>query len=204
MFLELKEEAGEKARSFDLSADVGEDPDFVGERLCAALGVGRATQREWRDERIGFNEWRSAAEHLGVLVFQTGNISPAEMKAYSIALYPCPVVAINRKDFYRVRSFSLVHELCHLSLQRHGLCDLRSAIDLPPEQQRVEVFCNAVAAATLVPRDRLLLEDLVERHRGVEWPPVTLRELARRYSVSQEVILRRLLTLGRRWGRRRE
>lgn len=196
-FLELRADAGEAPPPFRLPATLREDPEALGERLRAALGISRATQQEWRDERLGFNEWRAAAERVGALVFQTSDISLAEMRGYSIALYPCPVIVINRKDYYRARSFTLVHELCHLSLQRQGLCDLRSVIDLPPERQRVEVFCNAVAAAVLVPRDRFLLEDLVEQNVGVEWPAATLQELARRYSVSQEVILRRLLTLGR-------
>lgn len=69
----------------------------------------------------------------------------------------------------------------------------------PAEEQRVEIFCNAVAAAALVPREALLAEHIVSSYpaRPRDWMEEELTSLARIFGVSNEVILRRLLTLGR-------
>jgi len=62
----------------------------------------------------------------------------------------------------------------------------------PPEEQRVEVLCNRVAAGALMPRERLLFEDIVIE-RGSEstaWTDEDIKELAKRYSISREAVLR--------------
>ena len=66
------------------------------------------------------------------------------------------------------------------------------------EEQRVEVFCNLVAGATIVPQEYLLLEDVVAARQGATvWTDEDLSYLADRYGPSREVILRRLLICGR-------
>jgi Zn-dependent peptidase ImmA (M78 family) len=90
----------------------------------------------------------------------------------------------------------MFHEFTHILLHSSGLCDLYERNDGPPEEQYLEVFCNRVAGATLVPGKRLLSEDIVRRNNGPFWSDDQLRELSMRYSVSREVILRRLLDLG--------
>ncbi len=80
-----------------------------------------------------------------------------------------------------------------------GVSDLETDEKRPPEDQRIEVFCNHVAAAALIPRDTLLAERLVIE-RGAEftaWTDDEVRELARQFNVSRETVLRRLLTFGR-------
>src|SRR6185503_3545182 len=67
----------------------------------------------------------------------------------------------------------------------------------PPEEQRVEVFCNQVAGAALVPRDALLVDEDVARHRGIAWDDDQITSIARRFAVSKFVVLRRLLFAGR-------
>jgi Zn-dependent peptidase ImmA (M78 family) len=71
--------------------------------------------------------------------------------------------------------------------------------ELGPNTQikRVEVFCNQVAGAALVPARSLLAEPEVPRKGAGEIDDGALVALARRYGVSAEVIARRLLTLGR-------
>src|SRR5439155_8016363 len=62
-----------------------------------------------------------------------------------------------------------------------------------------EVFCNAVAAAAMVPREALLSEALIAAYpaRPRDWSDDELNSLGRVFGVSDEVILRRLLTMGR-------
>jgi Zn-dependent peptidase ImmA (M78 family) len=87
-----------------------------------------------------------------------------------------------------------MHELGHLVLQDGAMCDAEVMGDV--RFNPIEVWCNEFAAELLVPT-----EDFEPRAReypyNSEWPREALRELANRYKVSQEVIYRKLLTLGR-------
>ena len=143
--------------------------------------------------------WRSSIEARGILDFQMVGISPQETLGFSLALDKIPVIAVNQKSHPNSRIFSLLHELCHLMLSRSGLCDFEEAGHQSEEDQLVERFCNRVAGAALVPRDHLLSEAIVQEHRPsvTEWTDDELQSLAHAYSVSEEVILRRLLILGR-------
>jgi len=66
------------------------------------------------------------------------------------------------------------------------------------ESESIEAYCNRVAGEVLVPRDALLHEEIVVENGGsTVWEDWRLKLLADRYMVSQEVILRRLLTFER-------
>ena len=84
--------------------------------------------------------------------------------------------------------------LAHLALRTEGLCDPTTRVERPPELQRLDVFCNAAAAACLMPADAVREHDDVRMHgRGSpEWANVTVERLARDFAVSREPIPRRL------------
>lgn len=133
-----------------------------------------------------------------MLVFQASGVDLAEMRGFSLGEHPLPVIAVNIKDWPRGRTFTMLHELVHLMLHLEGLCDLAEHASLQPKDRQVEVFANRATAALLMPKDRVLEEQVVRAHRtGAEWSDDELRHLSRRYQVSQEAMLRRLLTLGR-------
>jgi Zn-dependent peptidase ImmA (M78 family)/DNA-binding XRE family transcriptional regulator len=197
--IELARALGEETHAFKLKATLADNPEVLGLEVRKALNVGYAEQARWRDPRKGFNTWRDMIEEFGVLVFQTTGPARTEIGGFSIAERIYPVIAVNRRDALNGRTFSLVHEFAHLMLRRGGLCDFDEDAPRPPEEQTVEVFCNRVAGATLVPRDHILNEDIVEAHgtRPTAWTDSEISELSKRYSVSEEVILRRLLTFDR-------
>jgi Zn-dependent peptidase ImmA (M78 family) len=197
--LDLLAEIDEEPKPFTLNTELTDDPEQVGVLIRKALGILYEHQVSWRDERVGFNNWRSAIEAVGVLVFQATRVEVGEMRSFCLAEPEQPVIIVNRKDFPSARTFSLLHEFVHLMLRLSGLCDIEEGDDRPPEEQKVEIFCNRVAAAALMPRDRILSEDLVIAHgvRRTAWTVDEIQELAKRYSVSRESLVRRLLTLGR-------
>jgi Zn-dependent peptidase ImmA (M78 family) len=176
-----------------------DDPEQAGARLRTFLGVALDTQRAWRDPRNGYNGWRAAIERNGILVFQAAGIPTKEMLGFTLSERPLPVIGVNRKLKPNGRTFTLLHECVHVFLEESSICDIEEGVPRPPEEQRTEVFCNAVAAATLVPLDALLSEQLVRIHsnRPRDWSDDELSALARSFSTSREVILRRLLTAGR-------
>ncbi len=196
--LELLDELDEAPMRFTLTASLDDDPEATGERIREALDIAYDGQRQWRDARIAFNSWRMRIEALGVLVFQMTRVEGDEVSGFALAEELLPVVAVNRKNTFNRRTFSLLHEFAHLMLRLSGVSDLEVDAERPPEDQRVEVFCNRVAAAALMPQGQVLSEPAVEAHRRdrPEWHDDDISELATTYSVSREALLRRLLTFG--------
>jgi len=196
--LDLVQIIGEEPVAFDLSASVTDDPIVVARSLRALLGVTLDVQFDWADQYVALNAWKGAAERAGVLVFQTENLPILEARGFSVALFPLPVVALNSKESPKGRIFTLMHELAHIALRASGVCDLHDDNKSKREADRVEVFCNRVAGATLVPGESLdaalaALELAGER----EWLETPLRRLADRYSISTDAALRSLVQAGR-------
>ncbi|MHB1033052.1 MAG: XRE family transcriptional regulator [Pirellulales bacterium] len=190
--LELYEDLGEEPPRLTLAAHVGEAPEEVGARLRGAL----APDIETPDARSVLRAWRTAAEDAGVLVFQADRIDVDEMRGFSISDRPLPAIVLNMQDAPQARTFTLLHEMTHVLLGAAGLCTLEELGPNTPVK-RVEVFCNHVAGAALVPADSLLAEPEVPKKSAGEIADVALTALARRFGVSPEVITRRLVTLGR-------
>jgi Zn-dependent peptidase ImmA (M78 family) len=188
--LALYEELGEVPPAFEPITGIAANPETVATQIREFLGITREEQYAFRGEYDALNRWRAAIEDSGVMVFQAGRIDRREMRGFSISENILPVIVSNVKDAPLARVFTMIHELAHLMLRAGGLCNLEEA-------QAIEVFCNQVAGATLVPRDWLLNENNI-RNRGPqeEWNENIIRLIANRYRVSKEVIVRRLLTTG--------
>lgn len=197
--LDLAAELETELPSVPGNLTLNSDTEGTGAQLRRLLGITLDTQRTWRDPRLSYNAWRAAIESAGILVFQADGIATSEMLGFSLSERPLPVIGVNRKLKHNGRTFTLLHECVHVMLQQSSICDIEEGQLRPPEEQRVEVFCNAVAAAALVPRDVLLHEQLVAMHpaRPRDWGEDELGLLGRIFGVSNEVILRRLLTTGR-------
>ena len=197
--LDLLAEIGEEPRQFSWRARLADNPESVGSRIREILGVTYREQVSWRQPHKSYGAWRRKIEAAGVLVFQLEGIGADEMRGVSIAETALPVIAVNVKDKPNGRAFTLLHEFTHLLLRRSGTCDLDENSLRPAEEDRVEVFCNKVAAATMVPRDRLLAEPLVvaKVERVSPWQNDELEALSRQFGASREVVLRRLVTVGR-------
>lgn len=198
--LELYTELGDDPAALDLRCTLAENPDDVAHRLRAWLNISLAEQHRWRDPRIAYNAWRQRIEDLGVLVFQLTGVSVKEARGFAIAKRPLPAVAVNGRDAYAARCFSLIHELAHVLLGESSISDFSDANAgelRVPEAARIEVFCNAVAAATLLPRQAVLQHTLVCDLTGGIWADEELLELAKSFGVSEEAMLRRLVTLGK-------
>ncbi len=199
--LDLAADLDEELPRFTLLAKITEDPEAVGQRIRDALGVTDHLQEHWRDAdgRTGFNAWRSRIEQTGVFVFQSTALASEEASGFALFADVSPVISVNRKDALTRRTFSLLHEFAHLMIHVSGVSDLETDAKRPPEDQRIEVFCNHVAAAALMPKASLLAQPGVAEQgkRSEGWGDAQIAELARRFNVSREAILRRLLTFDR-------
>jgi len=137
--------------------------------------------------------WRETLEEFGILISFAQRLDKSELSAFSIYHDKFPTIVINSKDHPRRKLFSMLHELGHILLRNEGICEPFSETNL-----NIEKFCNHFAGAVLVPKDSLLNEpEVIKNQKNAEWEDETLFRIASNYGVSREVILRRLLTLGR-------
>ena len=187
----------EDLQEFSLIADLREQPEAFALRLRQFLNVSIELQRSWQPFRDAMNGWRRALEASGIVVFQMTGVSEEEARGFSIYADSLPAVVVNVKDAPNGRSFTMLHELTHLALRQAGICDLRED-QAGQVTDEVEVFCNAVAGATLVPRRALESVPLFRsKPVGSRWADEEISGIARSFRCSREVFVRRLLTLGR-------
>jgi Zn-dependent peptidase ImmA (M78 family) len=132
-----------------------------------------------------------------VLVFQADRVGVDEVRGFSVPERPLPAVVVNLKDAYAARSFSLLHELAHIALNRGGVCLLEEAGAPRSDEDRVEAFCNHVAGAVMLPAAKLLAEPEVPARLHAQISDTAIDALATRYGASAESVLRRLVILGR-------
>jgi Zn-dependent peptidase ImmA (M78 family) len=196
--LDLIQNLEQPLPSLTLRATLDHDSEELGHEFRRLLAVDLATQERWTGLYDAFNAWRARIEDVGVLVFQMSRVDLEEARGFSLAEELLPVIAVNTKDPPNARAFTMLHELCHVALSRSGICEPGEEDRLlPSEERRVEVFCNQVAAAALVPMRDLLADDVIRAHAGASWSDEELQRVARRFSASRFVVLRRLLTAGR-------
>lgn len=196
--LDLATELDQAVPTLDINLKIHRDYESIGTEVRALLRLPSSTQSTWRNSRTAYNSWRAAIENLGVLVFQVTNIPTSEMLGFSLASRPFPVIAVNRKLRPNGRTFTLLHEFIHVLLGQSSICDIDESDQRPPEEQRVEVFCNAVAGAVLVPKKELLAHPIVRQASNLkhQWSIQEVEEISKNFSVSNEVVFRRLLSIG--------
>ncbi len=193
----------------ELSLDMA--PEEAGRLLRAYADISLKVQRSWATPNDALNGWISAFESKGILVIYFTRVPVTEARGFSISELPFPVIGINGGDWPRPRVFTLLHELAHIALNVGGLCDLHDSKNRRArEAEQIEHFCNAAAAATIIPADDLLKCETVSRHSDdYLWPVDELRALADRYMTSSEALLLRLVSLRKAswdlyWNRKRE
>ncbi|MBI4870188.1 MAG: ImmA/IrrE family metallo-endopeptidase [Candidatus Riflebacteria bacterium] len=192
--LDLHEALHEPPPVFDLITQPDRDAETVAGVVRGRLGIGMEAQRRWHQPDVALRNWVAAVEGIGVLILQTRGVAVDEMRGYSIADTPLPIIVLNGQDTPAGRTFTLFHELAHLLLRKSGVCELDVT---GPRQAGTEVFCNRLAGAILVPCSELLADPAVKQHRGMAWTDAELGALARQFGVSREVMLRRLLLAGK-------
>lgn len=201
--LELFQELGNKPQRFPLRATTSDNPEDVGRAIREFLRVDSEAQK--RAARLGkaFDFWRRLLEENDILVFVISgphwSVELSEMRGFTIANRELPVVVVNGKDYSQGgKAFTLIHELCHVLLGESAISNgATEDPQLPPASRTVERFCDAVAAATLMPPDLLMSFDGVAGRGAREWSDNALRDIASAIGVSREALLLRFVTLKR-------
>jgi len=196
--LDIFKELEEEPPQFDLHVSRNTLPEDAAHYIAERLGIAIETRRAWADPYAALAGWRTAIEALGVIVIQLSGVLLSEMRGVAISTASLPIILLNSSDRPLGRLFSLLHELTHLARSESALCD--EIEDAPREDasQAIEIYCNHVAGALLVPGDSLLQHPLVQgAGPDSAWSNQDLDVLRRAFWASREVVLRRLLILGR-------
>lgn len=173
------------------------DPEALGRAARDLLGVPLERQFSWSDPGRALNGWIDAVTRLDVLVLHAQSISIDEMRGFSISEDVLPVITLNGGDFPNGRTFTLLHEVAHLLLNAGGVCDAMPRAKARSPADEIEILCNRVAAATLMPTASFRAEPAILRGPSSgQWEESVIESLAHRYSVSREAVVRRLFTLG--------
>ncbi|MEW6169922.1 MAG: ImmA/IrrE family metallo-endopeptidase, partial [Pseudomonadota bacterium] len=168
-------------------------PVEAAERMRRWLKFDLDARRECRTWEEALRQFIGQADEAGVMVMCSGVVgsnnrralNPREFRGFALSDPLAPLVFVNGADTRAAQMFTLAHELAHLWLGQSALSDA----DVPIAQgNRVERWCNQVAAELLVPM--AVFEAAMVRGEDID---ASLRRLARQFKVSTLVILRRLL-----------
>jgi Zn-dependent peptidase ImmA (M78 family) len=88
--------------------------------------------------------------------------------------------------------------MAHLALNAGGLCDLHEDREPKELEDRIELYCNRVAAAALIPLEVLVhIREFGLAKSDKRWTPEQLETLAAPFGTSAESMLLRLIRLGK-------
>jgi hypothetical protein len=121
---------------------------------------------------------------------------PEGLSGLVVVVSDSPVIAVRSQDNPRRRRFSFAHELGHVLLGHHDTfhVDFTRAEGFPPDYNwRHERAANDFGAALLMPA-ALVREDIENI------VPLDVRDLSKRYEVSEQAMSIRLSSLGIRLG----
>jgi Zn-dependent peptidase ImmA (M78 family)/transcriptional regulator with XRE-family HTH domain len=174
----------------DLHAVEKSNPSALASALRDYIGIDIAAQKNWKSTEQALRSWRAAVETAGVFVFKD-TFKQKDVSGFSLFDDEFPVIYINNSTAKARQMFTMFHELGHLLTHTSGVTKRNDDFiaTLRGHSREVELFCNRFAADVLVPESAFSSEDLSASDDNIN-------RLARRYRVSREVILRRLLDRG--------
>jgi Zn-dependent peptidase ImmA (M78 family) len=178
------------------TVSLSQNPEEIGEDLRRLLKVSLKDQTSWKTPYDALKGWRTALEDIGVFVFQAEKIDVMEMRGFAISERPLPVIVINKKDSPKGRIFSMLHEFTHILMGDSSISgNEQSSFRLPAKEQKIETFCNSVAASMLLPLSAFHEDtELMHHEKDNDWNDTIVMNVAHRFNVSRECVWRRLLT----------
>jgi Zn-dependent peptidase ImmA (M78 family)/transcriptional regulator with XRE-family HTH domain len=177
-------------------SDVSENPQTAAEQERQRLGLSIETQFEWKNPYQAFRMWRAALESRNVLVFQLP-MPVEDARGFSLSDEEPFTIVVSSSDAVQARVFTLFHEYAHLLVREPGICLPQPDLPGHGPHAELEQWCNRFSAALLVPAAALL------SLAGTEGPIQSeerlfeaIRDGEKRFRVSRQVVLRRLLDVG--------
>ena len=200
----LEDEEEVRNLQFVGSASIDQGAANVAASITTALQFDYQNQRLRRgDADALFKTLRARAEAAGVFVLLIGDLgshhtalSVEVFRGFAISDRIAPFVVINDQDARAARSFTLVHELAHLWIDKSGVSGAPSPDTPQSSHDEIERFCNDVAGEFLLPAAALRTQpaksDVGDKQSAAE----VVQALAEDWSVSEPMIAYRLNRIG--------
>lgn len=153
------------------------------------IGVSIKQQINFKNPETGLKAWRYYIESVGVFTFKD-TFKDRFISGFSLLDSEYPVIFVNNSNSFTRQIFTIIHELAHILFGVTGVTDISTKYigKLNDFDRNIEIKCNAFASELLLP-DKYFAKEKV-RTSQVDGNLIT--NLARKYTVSREVILRRL------------
>jgi Zn-dependent peptidase ImmA (M78 family) len=135
---------------------------------------------------------RQQIESKGIFVHCFTGVDVVVARGISIFNESAPIIGVNDNDRYPAKTFSIIYELVHILKKQSTLCNEMFASFSTEDE---EVFCNAVAGEVLVPAASL--KTVLAAQNLTSFSLNAIEAIAKKYSVSKEVITRRLYDTSR-------
>jgi len=169
------------------------DPRYWANKIRKIFNLDLSFQYKCPSARQFYLDLRTQIESQGIFIHCFTDVSVETVCGIAIYDEGTPIIGINADDRPPAKSFSIIHELVHIFKRESAICnDMFNRLSSIQE----ETFCNAVAGEVLVPEKALtiiLKNESIARPFTIE----KIESLAKRFSVSREVIVRRLLDSNR-------
>lgn len=152
------------------------------------LGIKIEDQINWKSTTEALKKWRQAFDDSGVFVFKDA-FRYDMLSGFCLYNDNFPLIYINNSMPKTRQIFTLFHELGHLLFKIGGIDIINDTFvdKLQNNKKQIEIFCNEFAGSLLVPDN-----DFRKKINKVNINDELVYNLANRYSVSREVILRKL------------
>lgn len=189
-YVETKEALRETIPTFDLHISDSLLASEWARIIREYFDIKLVDQYNCASKRKFFLYLREKIEARGIFIQGFQKVNVGTLRGVAIVDDSMPIIGINDDDRYPAKSFSILHELVHIIKRTSSMCNDMFGSNPWDEE---EVFCNAVAGEVLVPRTAL--REVVKGFSGFDLDSVDA--IANKFSVSSEVIARRLLDTGR-------
>ena len=153
------------------------------------LGIDIDTQFKWKNIDEALKAWRNSLEDHGIFVFKEA-FKDESFSGFCLYHERFPLIYLNNSIPKTRQIFSIFHELTHLLLCTGGVdARIDDYIDyLEGDDKKIEILCNRFTGEFLVPDS-----DFSHRISNITINDLSVQDLAGKYKVSREVILRKCL-----------
>jgi Zn-dependent peptidase ImmA (M78 family)/transcriptional regulator with XRE-family HTH domain len=176
----------------DLSFSPSSNVSVMVRTVREYLGIGIDRQIHWKDTEKALKEWRKSLEVNGIFVFKDA-FRLDEISGFCLYHEEFPIIYLNNSMPWTRQVFTLFHELIHLILRTGGIDKENDTFirQIHGDNRKIEILCNRFVGEFLVPA-----KDLARQLKSIQIEDKVVVDLADRYKVSREVILRRCLDRG--------
>lgn len=163
----------------------------VADDMRVTIGIGDARQEAKTSPQFLSFLARNAGK-IGILVLQSGKVGSNtrrkldvnEFSGFALIDDLTPLVFINSADTLAARIFTLAHELAHVWIGESGISNPTTIGIVLQEDNRINRFCNQVAAELLMPADSFVNE--WKQDKTIE---ENIAAMTRFYHVSRTAVL---------------